>query len=385
MAIEEKLEGDQATLEEFALFFVQSVAIHSERRAQEIALEIADIVGRHFSVLDFQIISFGSFGAAARILDSDDVLKLTTDHREVEAAAALQGLELKRTARIYKAGFLGDLLIDHVSSGPSPLGAILQEFLLEPDLSEEDARKLRGIVFQVKSDYGVNPATLNELPKAEAARKIEAASIDLVKLLGQQKAYEPLLEIAAGIRELQSHGVFVTDTHPSNIGRDEKTGELKIFDLGVSQTSRKRKAHVLKGPVMGASPSGKIDIWREGTVRYLELLDSVQFDVNICIADRDRKDHDEIAGMLAYMDARLPLVSVRPEDLCPRYGFDFIEERVREYMPLWKEDPPPFPPVVIDSGDRDRILCEGVHRTVSATWARIPRIMAIDIAAGDQQ
>jgi len=123
----------------------------------------------------------------------------------------------------------------------------------------------------------------------------------------------------------------------------------------------------------------KSDIRPEGKVRYSDLDDVQQMDVSFCIASKTGDPHEAVHKMLLHYNPEFPIVSIPPKQLWPRHGFDFMEDMVLEYAAQWR-DGAEFPPVVIDSEGGRAELCEGVHRTVSATWAKVDRIKAIDIA-----
>lgn len=199
------------------------------------ARQIATAIKRNMNISEVSdLIGMGSFGMAARIAVSEWMLKLTTDESEVRSSAAIKQLDLPNVARIFDAAFIGGLLPGTV------VGVVINERMDTIGTGDPTSdRLLDGIVEGLRSQHDLD---LVEMPEAHRRQVLESASESLVERLRAMRDYR-LNEIANGVEQLRSHGVFVLDTHSGNVGFTGR-GPIKLFDLGLSSSPKKRVPHI---------------------------------------------------------------------------------------------------------------------------------------------
>ena len=245
--IEARNEGDLATTDEFASYFVDMVGLVDEEENVSLPLKIADVVRRNLEVEEVKILGHGSFGAAGLISGTREVLKLTTDVREMKSAAHLIGAELANVVSYYAAGMIQGVRLRNAEDGkPSPVGASVQGFVDTVGLGSLDMDEaLNLIVAAAKRKHRVFIDEFPKIPEQEVMERLEAASGALAETLDELGW--PYGMIAAGLRQLMDAGVFAVDVHARNVGRDNQDNQYKIFDIGVSSVRAQVRTAVLRG------------------------------------------------------------------------------------------------------------------------------------------
>lgn len=117
-----------------------------------------------------------------------------------------------------------------------------------------------------------------------------------------------------------------------------------------------------------------------GNVVFTDLEPEIQDDVVASLAtDVFDEPEDDVRAGLENGPAALPLILVDPNDIYD--GSRNVSESVVEAYAQSFREGDEFPPVVIDSSRPGAIaLLEGGHRTAAAVDARVPRIVALDLA-----
>lgn len=141
---------------------------------------------------------------------------------------------------------------------------------------------------------------------------------------------------------------------------------------------------------MGA-PRRKRPIRQIAVIRFLDLPPEIQTDFAVCLRVRLERIYnlpegkgiftDDVRNFLTNLNPELPLLMVETW-LLVQTERETYEDTVLEYMAVWESGEAQFPPVVIDS-ESDEVLCEGGHRSLSASLANIKEIEAVDVASID--
>jgi hypothetical protein len=113
-----------------------------------------------------------------------------------------------------------------------------------------------------------------------------------------------------------------------------------------------------------------------GEAAFSDLKADTQEDVALRLATTMNLGSDEVLVLLDN-GTILPLVYVKPAQLGT---WPVSEAAVEEYAEVWRTGEDRFPPIVVDSSNREEPLQEGGHRTVAAREVGIEWIKAIDIA-----
>jgi thioredoxin reductase (NADPH) len=197
-----------------------------------------------------EILGHGSFGAAA-LLDDGRVLKLTFDEAEVRAGAILLDHKFKHVVRIDHAWFVRGVTVDRIVSldeeegtekrRKTRVGLLIEEKLNAFDINDGRADALSTVVHQFKRDYKAYPEQIRKLSKDKARAKLLKLSEKLEAHLRHPHRHTAtqnlFVDIANGLAELRSVGIYSIDVHGGNIGSDDE-GTYKIFDVGTGSTPK---------------------------------------------------------------------------------------------------------------------------------------------------
>jgi hypothetical protein len=198
------------------------------------AIEIARIIETQLGISKVQILGGGSFGTAAATADrGGEVLKLTSDLSEVEAATVLSNVPQdrypKNVVRITGAWFLRKIKIvalkafgpgEEETTAPVRVGLIRME-RVRPLEDREAARGLATWTYFVKTQFKVWPIELRHLSKAKQRQRMLAAGQELERMLmklWQREARQVARDVAQGIAQLRAEGIYGTDFHGGNVG-----------------------------------------------------------------------------------------------------------------------------------------------------------------------
>lgn len=197
---------------------------------------LVDIIERHVGVSDVEdILGTGLFGTAS-LMETGQVLKLTTDRMEVDTAGEITGDELRHVAHIFDAMMVRRLKVPHYKlQREVPVGIVISEYLTPwTSLLEfvDQADILTAEVRAIQRETGVAAGYFETLPPSKQRPMLREASESLVRVLRGQ-GYPGIDEVADGVEELSALGIYIVDVHGRNVGVDEM-GVTKIFDLGLS-------------------------------------------------------------------------------------------------------------------------------------------------------
>lgn len=245
--IEAKAEGDRATTLEFAKFFMDINTLSEEEESAQMAERIADVIQRNLGIRKVRILGAGAFGAAGQIPGTREVLKITNDWRELDAAAQIVGMDLPHVIPIFAVGTIADLkVVNPQLEVKGPVGVVVQRMVDRTGLNtDENDGRLNWAVKFIQSTHEIFRDVLVETDPKVAMRKIMDASFDLRRLL--EGMGWPFTEIAEGLAELQKFDVFMLDAHSNNVGWDGRERTYRIFDLGLSSTGEGKEPAVLTG------------------------------------------------------------------------------------------------------------------------------------------
>lgn len=240
------------TVEEFAREFLLSFASAGEVPAtswpfvvDRTARRIAEALRRHTSIAEVEEVGAGDFGMAGRVSGTREILKLTTDPSDVEAAVAVAGADLRHVAPVFVAGTLEGITVRNVRTARvSEVGVIVQRAVDSVGLAGfAQDRDLYEMVSGVKNRFDLDPHAIayGSYPDAGTLR---AASRTLAGVL--EEAGTPFSQIARGLRELHDRGIYIVDVHPQNVGWDAERKVYRIFDLGTGYVANPH-VHLLEG------------------------------------------------------------------------------------------------------------------------------------------
>jgi hypothetical protein len=200
------------------------------------AIEIARIIETQLDIKQIRILGGGSFGtAAATAQTGGEVLKLTSDPSEVEAATVLTGVQAERypknVVRIAGAWFLRKLKVVALKSfgpgdedditGPIRIGLIRMERVHTPIEDENAMRGLASLTRFVKYKFEVWPWQLRHLSRANQRERMFAAGQEMERMLlkvWQNDGQQVARDVANGINQLHAEGIYGTDFHGGNVG-----------------------------------------------------------------------------------------------------------------------------------------------------------------------
>jgi len=250
MDIETRLGGEAATMAEFCYFFVKRVVdLDSTQQRMILAEELADVLVRNLKVYDVTILGAGMYGAAAS-LPGFKVLKLTTDENEAESSAKLVGQRLTNVVSFYSAHILqGKKVINSFfeQSGARNICAITLERLDRIGLGKGAYdRTLSDIVDAVKTKYELWPTELDSQDPKDYQRDMKKASLEIQTALSELG--RPFSDIAHGLAELRSFGIYAVDVHQNNVGYRTKDRAYKVFDIGLSGSETEVEVPAWKNP-----------------------------------------------------------------------------------------------------------------------------------------
>lgn len=248
----------------FAETFFARITDRTEAEARKLSLKISEIVGRNLKihgVTEFErmdkdgnlrlVLGEGIFGlAAVSAEDTNKVVKLTTDPEEVTAAHMLIGQRLPHVVRFFHAGYLSGIRVKNVKTGMTqPLGITVAEKLDRIRVSSRDGNlKLREIVDDIQLEFRVEPELVMRMSPDLARRRLKKASIAMATRL-RETDIDDLAEIADGVEELHSFGIFAVDFHPGNVGWSAVDMRHKVFDVGLASSPKRVKAPTLENPI----------------------------------------------------------------------------------------------------------------------------------------
>lgn len=211
----------------FRAFLIElSATMPSERMEESAALEL-----ERMGVDRVSILGSGSRALAASRVPTAEVVKLTFDLDDAQAAARIVGLGLPHVALVHEARVIepADLW--------QPIGVIVSEHAGWPGLGRPgDNDKLDLILLdqnQTNKVWRLWNGELRGRSRVNLARRVvEETASRLAAEKGKR-----FREISAGLRALMKEGVYVLDANSGNvaIGAD---GVLRIVDLGASVTEQ---------------------------------------------------------------------------------------------------------------------------------------------------
>jgi hypothetical protein len=181
----------------------------------------------------------GVFACAYTAPGAKAVVKFTRDSEDVAALLQAQrtGVVPKIT-KVYKLGQGGRTMPERIPgmySQPSPRDVPVYALVME---------RLRTIPLNQQSDLNIELGVLGMLLRRGASTKGLCSVIEQDD--GSVGCTDLQRTVIAAYDKLAKRGIFWEDIHAGNIGYD-KTGKLKVLDLGLTQTELKRRIKVLKG------------------------------------------------------------------------------------------------------------------------------------------
>lgn len=231
-SLEKARKQKSISLDEFVELFVNDFATHSEKERADLSPWITVEIKERLGIERVIVLGEGGYALAGLVDGTErDILKLTTDPRETEAAIRLTDKKLDHVARIISAG---QSSVEMMAGDLEPIhpGVIVQEAVdwVGLETRAEDS-KLSRIVYDVEGESGLFPERLRGR-RAERMRVMIQASIEIRNRLYEEGGN--LRQIAEGLTELHDSEVFVVDVHDENVGFSEREKVFKIFDLGYS-------------------------------------------------------------------------------------------------------------------------------------------------------
>jgi len=233
---------------------------------EEFTEDVVRSIERNFGFKEVEkVLGSGSFGTAS-VVDASNIIlpvptvapvrppvgkivfKLTSDPEEVQAAANTIGKPMVNVATVFGAYYLSDYQIMGLHSGlEQQIGVVVLELLAGTRITGPDKivdnETLRRITKETKETYKVWPDQLEPLSRPSQRQRLKNAQEYLIEALDDEPS-EALGEIANGLKELRTLGIYSVDIHPGNVGYTQE-GVHKIFDLGVSSSPRTKRPPVL--------------------------------------------------------------------------------------------------------------------------------------------
>jgi hypothetical protein len=198
------------------------------------AIEITRIIETQLGVKRVQLLGGGSYGTAAATQDrGGEVLKLTTDTSEVQAATVLHGVPAERypknVVRITGAWFLRKIKVEALTSfhpdgreitGSVRIGLIRME-RVHPLEDMQAAHGLANWTRYVKHKFKVWPWQLKGISREKQRERMLAAGQEMERMLMQlwnDQHDQIARDVARGIGQLRAEGIYGTDFHGGNVG-----------------------------------------------------------------------------------------------------------------------------------------------------------------------
>ena len=243
-----------ASIAEYAASFLVSIEggadewpyVDEDDRAQALADPrvpiLVDALARVGVTSIAEVLGQGSFGIAARTVEGH-VVKLTADAAEVLVGATLVGKKLSHVVGIYGAWYVRGIKLnaeagwdaeqEEVLRKPARVGILIEQLLSTDEASDWEKKHLSKAVFDFKKETHNEFSDFTGLSARQKREKLEAASVELGKLLRDSGGGDLALDVASALVELRSEGIYAIDVHGGNVGWDPQVEHYRIFDIGV--------------------------------------------------------------------------------------------------------------------------------------------------------
>jgi hypothetical protein len=202
------------------------ILLSRQRVPDHVAVFFADRI-LDAGIGNIELLAAGTSALAGKTVGGK-ILKLTFDDGDALASRRVLGKPLLRVARVYHAE-----LIEHPDLW-RPVGLVVNEYAGWPGLPiPGDDGDLNQLINDLNQKHKVWTFFQKQVTGKDAEKLMKKATKALVQalLLDGRDAF---IDIAEGLRELMSHGVYMVDPNSTNVAYDHNG--LKIIDLGLSYT-----------------------------------------------------------------------------------------------------------------------------------------------------